>query len=318
MVEGYFGLRPCDHLPVRRIALHSAAQPCGVSVPVCHRRTVRMLSDEAPSVVVKPVQVLAVRGPPSEVGGTRMLHQPSVGESLVIRRVPGPAAVAAVCVHGMSVDRAVDAVQGPVAEHRIALLAGNRTPAGGRPQPDVTLRESLPTDPLGIRLGKDVVATQQHALVGSEEALSETSHLCQRHVSGAGVSECLANIPEEADAALVGVVPIDVELANGNRMAIARPRSSSVVAVLEHEVPETVDPSAPSVRIGGPVRLDLPDVVGVVVVENVNPAARNLQHHGVGCFRAVRRLHRNGLAPSAAAVPTEERHHMLALLALAA
>src|SRR5687768_1629772 len=120
-----------------------------------------MLADEAPAVVVKPIQELAVLAAPGEVGRARVLHQASIGVAHVFGRLPGSAAIAAVGIGRVPVDGSKHAENGPVAQNGEALLFGYRSAAlGWSANAFVAFGPGFPTDLRGIAFGEDIAATK--------------------------------------------------------------------------------------------------------------------------------------------------------------
>ena len=150
-------------LPPRPVDFDASGEPYRVAIFVGHGAAAGAFANEATTVIVEPVKVLAVFATPGEVGGAGMLDQAAVGVAHVLRRVPGVPAVAAVGIGRVTVDGAVDAEEGPVTEDREALLFGDWATAGWSAQSDVTVGQRLPADLLRGALGKDVVAAQEGA-----------------------------------------------------------------------------------------------------------------------------------------------------------
>ena len=274
-VEHDLRLRPLDDAPVRAVGLDAAAEPHGIAA--AH---IAMVVG-AGAVVVEPVEELPVCALPREVGRARVLHQPSVRIALVLGLAPRVTAVATVRAGGMAVDGAVDTVERPVTQHRVALFLRDRPAAPRRPQTVLAVRQRLPGDLRGVGLGRDVVALQQHALGPGEEAFTEPANLVQRHVGAAIVDEGLAHVPEVQQFPAVGVAAVDVHEALRDVVPLLRPRAAVVVGILEDEVPERIDTLTPAVTEHARIGLHLAHIVGVVIVEGVDAAAWDFERHGV-------------------------------------
>ena len=85
-----------------------------------------------------------------------------------------------------------------------------------------------------------------------------------------------------------------------------------VVGVLEDKVSQAIDTPDPAVFVHRLVADHLPDIVGVVVVEDVDAAGVRLEHHRVRSFRTIVGLDVHGVLPSLAAIDAATADHVLA------
>ena len=111
-------LGPADDAPFRRIRLNACANPCGIAGVIIGTSSaagpwiVPHVTNEMAAMVVEPIQVFAVRALPHEIRRTRMFHQTSVLELFVIWRLPCATAIAAVCLHWMTVNAPIGRANG--------------------------------------------------------------------------------------------------------------------------------------------------------------------------------------------------------------
>ena len=111
VIENYFRLTPLNYPTFRTIRFYASAQPNGIAIFVCVRTLCWMLSNKAPPVIVKPVEVASIGAAPGEVSRSWVFKKSSIGEFFILRIGPGAAAVARVGAGWMAVDRSVDTVK---------------------------------------------------------------------------------------------------------------------------------------------------------------------------------------------------------------
>ena len=271
-------------------------------------------------MVVEPVEKVAVLTAPGEVGRPGMFHQTAIRIAFVTGFTPSVAAVPAVGEDWVTVDAAIDAVEGAVAEHAVALLFGDGAAAGGRTQTDFAVGQGLPGDFGRVFFREQVGTASLHPFGTDEKAVAETTDFVYGDIGRAFVEERSAHIPEEADASPVDIAPIHIHLAQGQNCALAGPGAPVIVAVFEDKVALGIDTSHNAAGCPVPVLfcLNLAQVVRVVVVETVDAATGNLEQHRVGCLRAVGWLHVHGRRPGVAQVRAAGGDDMLARISLVA
>jgi hypothetical protein len=145
-----------------------------------------------------------------------------------------------------------------------------------------------------------------------EEARAHRSYLVEYEVDFPLLNQWSAYIPEEAQLAPIYVLAIAGKLAHRHVITLRRPTPPVVVRVLKDIMPQRVHAMKDS-AVGS---LDLPNVIGVVVVQAIYAARGDLEEHCIRGLGAVSGFHRHRGLPGSPVVRTAQAYDMLAALPL--
>ncbi len=224
------------------------------------------------------------------------------------------AAVAAVSTAGVSVDRAVGGVERAIRQADEIRLVRDGAFRGA--QAGVAVGQEFEAELRGVGFLEDVLTLHETTLRRDHAAgQAPLADLGETEVHGAVVLDRLADAPEEQEIAADVVRAVDLHFPHRDLVTLLRPGPAVVVRELEGIRPQGIDPLVHARRVAP---RDDAEVLRVVRVEGINPAARSQIGHDPRRFGTVAGLDIDEVGPAPALILADCGDDVLSGLPLAA